>query len=75
MHKILLKGRAIEHSYQEGKIKTPVLKGVDIDIEASVMTAIVGKSGSGKSTLLHILGTLDTPDNGLIYFQDTNILT
>ena len=75
MHKVLLKGRAIEHSYQEGKIKTPVLKGVDIDIEASVMTAIVGKSGSGKSTLLHILGTLDTPNKGVIYFQNTNILT
>lgn len=75
MHKILLKARAIEHSYQEGKIQTPVLKGVDIDIESSVMTAIVGKSGSGKSTLLHILGTLDTPSKGEIYFQNTNVLT
>ena len=75
MHKILLKGRSIEHSYSEGAIKTPVLKGVNLDIEASKMTAIVGKSGSGKSTLLHILGTLDSPDKGEIYFQDTNILT
>lgn len=75
MHKILLKGRFIEHSYSEGSIKTPVLKGVNLDIEASKMTAIVGKSGSGKSTLLHILGTLDTPDKGEIYFQNTNILT
>lgn len=74
MHKILLKGRFIEHSYSEGSINTPVLKGVNLDIEASKMTAIVGKSGSGKSTLLHILGTLDTPDNGEIYFQNTNIL-
>ena len=74
MHKILLKGRGIEHSYQEGKIRTPVLKGVDLDIEASRMTAIVGKSGSGKSTLLHILGTLDTPNKGEIFFQDVNIL-
>ncbi len=75
MHKILLKGRFIEHSYSEGSIKTPVLKGVNLDIEASKMTAIVGKSGSGKSTLLHILGTLDTPDKGEIYFQNTYILT
>ena len=73
MQKILLKGRGIEHSYQEGKIKTPVLKGIDLDIEASKMTAIVGKSGSGKSTLLHILGTLDTPNKGEIFFQDVNI--
>ena len=75
MYKILLKGRFIEHSYSEGSIKTHVLKGVNLDIEASKMTAIVGKSGSGKSTLLHILGTLDTPDKGEIYFQNTNILT
>lgn len=73
MHKILLKGRGIEHSYDEGKIKTAVLKGVDLDIEASKVTAIVGKSGSGKSTLMHILGTLDTPDKGEIYFQDVKI--
>lgn len=70
---ILLKGRNIEHSYREGKIVTQVLKGVNLDIESSKMTAIVGKSGSGKSTLLHILGTLDTPDKGEIWFQDTDI--
>lgn len=70
---ILLKGRNIEHSYREGKIVTPVLKGVNLDIQASRMTAIVGKSGSGKSTLLHILGTLDTPDKGEILFKNTEI--
>lgn len=70
---ILLKGRNIEHSYREGKIVTPVLKGVNLDIQASRMTAIVGKSGSGKSTLLHILGTLDTPTKGEIVFKDTVI--
>lgn len=74
MHKILLKGRGIEHAYKEGKIETSVLKGVDLDIEASKMTAIVGKSGSGKSTLLHILGTLDTPDKGDIRFQNVSIM-
>lgn len=75
MHKILLKGRGIEHAYSEGAIRTPVLKGVDLDIEASKMTAIVGKSGSGKSTLLHILGTLDSPDKGEIVFYDTDIIS
>ena len=73
MRNLLLKGRGIVHSYHEGKIDTPVLRGIDIDIEAAKMTAIVGKSGSGKSTLLHILGTLDTPKLGHIWFGDEDI--
>jgi len=43
-----------------------VLKGVSIDVPKGKMISIVGRSGSGKSTLLHILGTLDTPDQGSI---------
>lgn len=70
---ILLKGISIEHSYREGKIVTPVLKGVNLTIQSSKMTAIVGKSGSGKSTLLHMLGTLDTPEHGQILFNDIDV--
>lgn len=77
MHKqrILLQGINIEHTYEEGLIKTPVLKGVNLSIESSKITAIVGKSGSGKSTLLHILGTLDTPTKGKIIFNNTDIVS
>ncbi len=56
-------------SYHQGKCSVPVLKGVDLDIESGKFTAIVGKSGSGKSTLLHLLGTLDSPDSGEIWFN------
>jgi len=41
-----------------------VLKGISLQIKAGETLAIMGKSGEGKSTLLHILGTLDTPDQG-----------
>ncbi len=60
-------------SYGKGAVQVPVLKGVDLEIEEGGFTAIIGQSGSGKSTLLHLLGTLDAPDSGEIYFRDQRI--
>lgn len=60
-------------SYRKGKLEVPVLKGVDLQINAGDFTAIIGQSGSGKSTLLHLMGTLDVPDRGEIRFGDTRI--
>ncbi len=50
-----------------------VLKGVSLQVPRGKMVAIVGKSGSGKSTLLHILGTLDTADQGNVEICGTKI--
>lgn len=50
-----------------------VLKNLSLQIDRAEIAAIVGKSGSGKSTLLHILGTLDTPDNGQILIDQVEI--
>lgn len=48
-----------------------VLKGIDLHIEKSEVVAIVGPSGAGKTTLLQIIGTLDKPDSGKLYINDT----
>ena len=50
-----------------------VLKGVDLKIESEEVLSIVGASGAGKSTLLHILGTLDSADQGSLLIDNTEI--
>lgn len=50
-----------------------VLKGIDLEIKPAEIVCITGESGAGKSTLLHILGTLDKPDEGEVYFRNTPV--
>jgi lipoprotein-releasing system ATP-binding protein len=50
-----------------------VLKGIDLEIKEREVISIVGASGAGKTTLLQIIGTLDTPDEGSVYFNGSDI--
>ena len=69
----LLKAEGVYKSYRMGAAKVSVLKGVDLAVKKGEFLAIVGVSGSGKSTLLHILGTLDSPDKGVVRFEGRDL--
>ena len=68
---IILQARGLKKYYGRGETQVRALDGVDLDIERSKFTAIIGTSGSGKSTLLNMLGGLDTPSAGSIKVGNT----
>ncbi len=68
----LLKVRALVKSFPAGDDAVTILHGVDIDIHAGEMIAIIGQSGSGKSTLMNILGCLDRPSDGNYWIDGKN---
>jgi len=61
---IVLRADKIAKTYQEGKLRTEVLREVSLSVRRGETLAIIGASGTGKSTLLHILGGLDAPTAG-----------
>ena len=69
----LLKTENIFKTYQENGKSVEVLKGVDFEMSRGEMIVVVGASGVGKSTLLHILGALDRPTSGEVFFKDEAI--
>ncbi|MCB0348497.1 MAG: ABC transporter ATP-binding protein [Bdellovibrionales bacterium] len=73
MSDVLLKGQNLAKLYKQGHENLEILKAVSIEIREGEAIAITGKSGAGKSTLLHILGTLDRPSQGELFFYDKAI--
>jgi lipoprotein-releasing system ATP-binding protein len=67
--------QGIVKSYEVGGSQLTILRGLDLEVAAGEMVAIVGASGVGKSTLLHILGGLDRADEGTLVVGDGNLTT
>lgn len=65
----VLELKKIVKSFKQGSQKLEVLRGVDLDIQAGEVVALLGPSGSGKSTMLQIAGLLDQPTKGEIYLN------
>ncbi len=69
MSEALLETKALAKRYVMGRETIDVLRGVDLRVQAGEVVAIVGASGAGKSTLLHLLGLLDRPSGGELFFR------
>ncbi|NTU99236.1 ATP-binding cassette domain-containing protein, partial [Candidatus Falkowbacteria bacterium] len=63
----------INKEYDNGVVKTHVLKDISLKIEKGEYVAITGPSGSGKSTMMNILGALDTPTSGKYYLDGKDV--
>lgn len=67
MNKFIVETRDLSRTYED--VKVTALKNINLRIFSNEFVAIIGPSGSGKTTLLNLIGTLDNPSTGEIYFE------
>ena len=68
--KTVFRARGLAKTYGSGEVEVRALHDVDLEIAAGEFVVLLGPSGSGKSTLLNILGGLDVPTRGEVWFAD-----
>lgn len=73
MSETILKVTGLKKIFQKDGQEVRVLKGIDFTADKGDFITIMGPSGAGKSTFLHILGALDKPTDGEVFFRDRNI--
>ncbi|MFA7166936.1 MAG: ATP-binding cassette domain-containing protein, partial [Desulfoplanes sp.] len=73
MNNLLYRLQNLGKTYQGPAEELTILNNINLEIVHGQSVAIVGASGSGKSTLLHIMGTLDQPSTGKIFFENQNL--
>ena len=70
---VLIKGVNLKKTYIMGEVEINALDSVDFEIHKGELLVILGPSGSGKSTMLNIIGGMDSPTGGELYFEDTPV--
>lgn len=69
----IIKITNLEKTYQDNGIPVHAIRGIDLNISKGEFLVIAGPSGSGKTTLLNMIGALDKPTKGNIYFEGEDI--
>ena len=69
----VFRARRISKIYRMGEVEVHALREIDLDLFAGELMVLLGASGSGKSTLLNILGGLDVPTSGTVWYLDQNL--
>src|SRR5579862_5993169 len=69
----LIEVRGLDKTFYDADREIRVLRNLDLNVEAGEEIAVVGQSGTGKSTLLHIIGSLEEPTAGKVYFEGEDL--
>src|SRR5580698_3400525 len=69
----LIEVRGLDKTFYDADREIRVLRNLDLNVEAGEEIAVVGQSGTGKSTLLHIIGSLEEPTAGKIFFEGEDL--
>lgn len=67
---VVFRIEGVTKSYVTGAVTVQALRGIDLELYEGELVVLLGASGSGKSTLLNILGALDTPSSGRVFFRE-----